>query len=566
MNLQGNRRIVVHLAVLVCLCGLVQVVVVTRATVAGIDAVRFVGIARQIDAVGFLQTVRGEGEQPLFPLALSTTHGLLRAVAGESPSLWATSAQATAAAALVLAVVPVYFIARRLVGPTGGFIAGVFFCVLPEVARLGADGISDSMHLLFFALAFWGVLEYVRGDNRLIMIGAGVSVGLALMTRVEAIVLLPAIAVALPACQFRAETRRTWTKLPDAGGALALGLAIVLGPYLIAVGPGGPRDSAAANAVLRILGRWHPASSEIETATASAVNWLRPSDDNTAWQTADGRKVAFGVKEPGTSIRRRGYAAAAWQFVDELADAFGYAIGALSILGLVHLWRLGRLRPGPAELLVGAFSLLFALAAIRFTAAEGYLNARHLLLLVVLGIAPAGIATIAITHRLRSFLNTKGLKTKASWSLAVVVVLLAATCLPVALRPLHAGRAAHRRAGCWLAGAAEPGVVLDTKGWTDLYSARTTFQYDQARETFADRRLAYVVVQHGDLESCSDRAQTLHFLLHAAAEPAASFAGRNENNGVTVYRWHPERFRRLIDAEQTSDSNNTKSLATKGDT
>lgn len=556
-----------HLAVLVCLCGLVQVVVVSRATVASIDAVRFVRIARQMDTAGILQTVRVEGEQPLFPLAVCAAHGLMRLVACESPSLWATAAQTTAAVGLVLAVAPIYFVARRLVGPTGGFIAGVFFCVLPEVSRLGADGISDSTHLLFFALAFWGVLEFFRSDNVLLMFAAGVSVGLALLTRVEAIVLLPAIAATMLLCQLRNEKRRPCStnsplkKSATAGGALTLGLAIVLCPYLLAVGPGGPRDSVLANAGLRILGRWHSPSGETQTPQASAADWLRPGDDHSAWQTADGRLVVFGVKEPGASIRRRGYAAAAGKFVAELADASGYVVGALSILGLVHVWRLGRLRLQPPELLAAAFLLLFALTTIRFTAAEGYMNARHLLLPIVVGIGPAGVAAMALSHRIKGFVAAP---------LFGLVVFVVAICLITTMRPLHAGRIAHRRAGDWLASACEPGVVLDTKGWTDLYSARTTFQYDQAQDTFADGRLAYVVVQHGDLQSSSDRARTLRFLLNTAAEPAASFAdgeGRLDDcNSVTVYRWHAERFRRLIAPRQSANSNPAHPRANIGDT
>ena len=595
-----------HLAVLVCLCGLVQVVVVSRATVASIDAVRFVRIARQIDDAGFLHTVRCEGQQPLFPLAVCAVHGLMQLVTGQSPSLWATAAQTTAAVALVLAVVPVYFVARRMVGPSGGFIAGVFFCVLPEVSRLGADGISDSMHLLFFALAFWGALEYFRSDNHLPMLGAGVAVGLALLTRMESIVLLPAITATVVFCQLRKgataglssseyqkpSQKHRWTNRHShhsfssplfqwaakpliAGGTLTLGLAIVLGPYLLAVGSTGPRDSALANAGLRILGRWHPPSLETPTAGASAADWLRPIDGNSAWETADGRRLVFGVKEPGASIRRRGYAAAARQFFVELADASGYVVGALSLLGLVHLWRLGRLRLQPSELLAATFTLLFALAAIRFTAAEGYMNARHLLLLVVVGISPSGVAAMALSHRIKGAVSSlKKLvalwcshlgftafhpqarcphhKKQSAAPLLGIVIFVVAICLITTLRPLHAGRIVHRQAGCWLATASQPGVVLDTKGWTDLYSARTTFQYDRAQDTFADKRLAYVVVQHADLESSSDRARTLRFLLNAAAEPAANFAddkGRLDDcNSVTIYRWHPERFRSLAPA------------------
>ena len=51
--------------------------------------------------------------------------------------------KSTGYGALVLAVVPVFFLSVRLVGTAGAAAGGVLFCVLPEVARLGADGRRD---------------------------------------------------------------------------------------------------------------------------------------------------------------------------------------------------------------------------------------------------------------------------------------------------------------------------------------------------------------------------------------------------------------------------------------
>ena len=564
MNPKGRRYTIACVAVLVCLAGLIQAVIIARAAVPSLDAVRYVGIARAIDKVGFVETFRAEGEQPLFPLAVNLTHGLLSAFVGETPSLWATSAQLAAAVSLVLAVIPVYFISRRLVGVSGGFIAGVFFCVLPEVARLGADGISDAMHLLFFALAFWALLEYferVLKNSRVAPIGkisglhiglaAGMAIGLAVLTRVETIVLLPAILIAALLLRFLGDTRCRWTKSAVFGGGLALGVAVVLGPYLLAVGP-----NDAGGAAQRVLGRWHPPASDMPTSDM-------PTGDAGCWQLADGHQIAFGVKEPGTSIRHRGWPAAVLQFGEELADAFGYVIGLLSIVGLWHMRRLRLLRLGPAECLIAVFVVLFSLAGIRFAAAEGYINARHLLRLVVAGIGPSGIGAIALAHWLRQ---------RKMWfspirPLPLVVVFFVAICLITTLRPLHAGRIAHRRAGCWLATAERFGVVLDTKGWTGLYSTRTTFQYDRARETFADPRLAYVVVQREDLQTTSGRGRTLRFLLDTAAEPAATFAGHGGRGAVTVYRWYHERFREKIAACRAPASyKRAQILINKGDT
>lgn len=569
MKVTSRRYTLACLTVLVCLSGLIQAVVIARATVPSIDCVRFVSIAQRIDAAGFVSTFRAEGEQPLFPLAVCWMHVLLAAAIGDAPSLWALSAQLAAAAAAVPAVIPIYFISRRLAGSCGGFIAAVFFCALPEVARLGADGIADGMHLLFFALAFWGLLEYFRAEGhavqtsrhatcstqteksnpylfgfkkarispgRIILVFiSGLSAGLAVLTRAETVVLFPALfAAELLGAVWNLAARKYFfcseCKHKPAGpnlfaaAGVALAASLVIVPYLFAVGSTSPRD-----AVARTLGRWNPPS---DAAAEEAKHWL----------PADGRELAFDVKEPDASIRRRGLPAAVVQFGEEAADAFNYVVGALSLLGIFYLRRIGAIRFGTVESLIIAFCTLFTAILLRFTAIEGYLTARHLLLLVVLGIGPAGVGAIVLAHRLqRGKLHLPALR-----PLPVIVFFVAAVCLATALRPLRPAREADRRAGCWLAEAAGSGTVLDTKGWAGLYSARTTFQYDRAREAFADPRLAYVVVQREDLLSTSSRGRTLRFLLGEAGEAAAAFAGRGGRSAVDVYRWHPERFRSAI--------------------
>jgi hypothetical protein len=124
------------------------------------------------------------------------------------------------------------------------------------------------------------------------------------------------------------------------------------------------------------------------------------------------------------------------------------------------------------------------------------------------------------------------------------VALAAVACLPQTLSALHPTRIGHRHAGQWLATSDQPGTVLDTRGWTALYSGRPTLRYDAAKTAYRLPNLSYVVVEQRELELDSPRSRTLIHLLTGAAERVAMFAapeGRSEDN-VLVYRWHPERF------------------------
>jgi len=576
-----RKRHLLILAALMGLACLVQTVVIRRATVTGLDAVRFVEIAQAIDRQGILETIRGEREQPLFPVWVWAVHRGLQRVAGTSPSIWAVSAQVAAAIPLVLAVAPFYLLTLRLAGRAAAVAGSVFFCVLPEVSRLGADGISDSTHLLLFCVAFWSIVEYLkeRSGRRvyspLWLLLAGVSTAAALLARTEVLLLAVALALVLVAFQLLPRRRQPCNALAAAVGCFVLGPTIVLGPYLTAVQSTTPRTALA-----RVLGLGSPEILE-ENGEKAAVG---------QWHLAAGEPMSFDVKEPTVTIRRRGLGAAVVRFGRKLLDAMSYWVGALALIGS---WHLRRGRKNAADRFVQVFFVLFSVAAIRFCAVEGYLVPRHLLGLVVAGTAAAGYgatelggwianawlklrgaATIAglvggdSSRRLKQFSALPSATGVASYTeaksrLAVapnaslargvswaVVAAAAVACFPQTLIHLHHSRLGHRQAGQWLAAEAEAsGRVLDTIGWTGLYSGRQTYGYENARRALGDRRLAYVVLEQRELEFDSDRSRTLRNLMQSAAEPVGEFppaaVRRSCQQAVVVYRWYPDRFARL---------------------
>jgi hypothetical protein len=596
-----RKRHIAIVAGLVALGCLVQGVLIRRATVPALDAVRFVDLAQRIDAQGLVAAMRQQREQPLFPAWVWLVHKGLQNVAGERQSSWAVSVQLAAAIPLVLAVVPLYFVSLRLVGPSAALAGALLFSVLPEVSRLGADGLADSTHLCFFCLALWAVLAYFRAgarqhervpglgfrvqekarrrdtveardrskpvDERVgppplpcpgspgtrnprWLLAAGMLMGLAVLVRAEALVLPATVVIALVAFPFRARRRQSWPKLAAAAGCLAVGCALVFLPYLVAVSATAPRA-----AVARILGRYESAE-EVEALVPTATAAALQAD---GWRLADDEPMSFATKETTISLRRRGYAAATAQLADELADAFSYLVGALALFGL---WRLRRRLVRPEDRFAQLYCLLFSLAVLHFAAKEGYVSARHLLTFVVLGIGFAGYgaldlgSSIARSTRFGSHDPAPSESRKPvapygpvlAWS---AVVLAGAVCLSETLQPLHASRRGHRLAGQWLAQQADaPGPVLDTRGWTGLYSGRTTCRYDRAAAAFGDPQLAYVVLERRELEYGSRRSRTLEHLLNVAGQRVAVFPGPNpdasERGTVLIYRWHPQRFSRWV--------------------
>jgi hypothetical protein len=358
-----------------------------------------------------------------------------------------------------------------------------------------------------------------------------------------------------------------------------LGISLPLWPYLEWDG-----WSTPSNVASRVLGREQIEEQPLASKAAGSGN------SNKAWRTPDGRPMSFSPKERSVSSRFSGHVSAAREYLRELPEAFQYWIGGLALLGA---WRQRR-KWQPLDSFAVLFFAAHSLAAIHLAASLGYLSPRHLLPVVVLGLAPAAVGAVELGGWLtRAFspeptatadckgvvqcpipgpaapatspavavgtgldeLRSAGQVKLAGFSWAVCLVAAAAclACLPRTLAPVHASREGHRRAGEWLARAEVPGVVLDTRGWTGLYSGRVTHRYDAAKSTFRQPGLAYVVLEQRELEFDSSRSRTLTHLLSGAAQRVAEFAapsGRRPDT-VVVYRWYPERFTKKLRSGRT---------------
>lgn len=572
-----DRAALYAVALLLALSTIVQAVLIARSPLPGLDAVRFVELAREIDTSGLVPALADQSEQPVYPVWLWMVHSAVVAALGPFSSSWAVAVRWAAALPLVLSVVPVYLAAGRLIGRRAALAGAVVFCVLPEIARLGADGISDSTHLLLFATAFCAVVFgfQARAVGRVArwFALAGTATGLAILTRAESLMILPALAATFAWLAWRcwhdrdsfgANPNGHDEAEPPAAGLLAAGLGcfslgtmLVAGPYLAAIGATTPEAATA-----RLLGRAVPspaASAKRDASTPPArvvaETAASPAEacivERTEWILPDGRPASFRTKDPSHSLRRRGWSAAAIQLGEELADVFGY-IG-LPVL-LVGLWVRGR-RVLASERFAQAYFALLAAVGVGFAAREGYLDARHLATLVVpcvgcLGLGLIGLGRWCALRKLGWPPRQPGTPLReppgltASLAVATIVVVVGLACAIQMREPLHAGRAAHRRAAEWLAArAAADGVVLDSRGWTGLYSGWKTYDYRQAEAVFADRRLRYVVVETDELGLDTARSRTLDILLRRAAEPATRFRDRRKQNHVVVFRWDAERFR-----------------------
>jgi hypothetical protein len=557
-----------ELAPLAALLGfscLVQAWVITQATLPAVDTVAFVSMAQEIGREGLLSTIRNEWAQPLFPALVCLTHGLLAGLGLVDPSNWGRSAQVAAAVPLVLAVLPVYLLSRRSVGPKAALAGGLFFCLLACTVRLGANGLSDSTHLALACAALWAATGYFDDGQNLLaepersstskagvsqgsvwwLIVAGCLVAVALLARSEVLAVPLAVtlmlAIRLP--------REGFKRSAGAVVSLALGLLLVLGPYLLVC-----HTTTLDEAYRRLAGKqaiaerqpFNLGESRPDAAPAAAVSQLELTAD---WRLSDGRPMAFGDVDPTLAKRFRGVGRALWEFGRELCQAIQYAVGLLALFGM---WRARRGINRPIDYFLMLLASVYATGVFVVATTSGYLAARHLLLLVILALPWAGLGGLELGGWLRLRIGTRLVLSRADRRLAdwSAVIMAAVACALVSLAPLTAGRQGHELATRWLlARSPEGGAVLDTVGYTALYSGRKTYRYGAAPLAIQDPALAYVVVERAETLAESDRGATLRELLSGSAELVASFesdgssvAGAVPLRPVAIYRWHPQRF------------------------
>ncbi len=548
-----SRTEIAFLAVLVASACVVQCVVIQRAAVPALDAVRFVDSARRLGETGLVELARSAPDAPLFAIWVAAVHAMLTGLVGDFHQAWALSAQIASAIPLVLLPIPVYGLSRRLAGSRPALYGTALVVFLPELVPLGGDGISDSTHLFLLSLAMW-LLAAAFSARRtesppgpavaVLAATAGVSTGLAALVRAEAAVLALACAIVLAGGRFYPASachgRRFATLF-----AYGLGFAATAGFYaLLARTP---------------LADWLPASSaSAATGPAFASAAANPAPPEIS--LPGGENLSFAPKDPTISIRRRGWAAAPGQLLEKLAKAMAYAPGLLALAGLLSLRR----RPASAaDRLLQIFTLLLLGGIFVHTAREGYLSARHLLPVCVAAAACMGrgieVAAGAVWRGVSRFPplvpkpeseNAASNQTRhfESCLAAAIVLGVVAISLVDGTRPAHRTRLGHRLAAGWLARHAAAGQrVVDTQGLTGLYSGLPTIPYAASRAELGRDGLRYFVVEDQELRRASKRSQTLSLLLATAGQHVARFPAAHEPDreaaGVSIYRWDASRFR-----------------------
>ncbi|HEY2910938.1 MAG TPA: glycosyltransferase family 39 protein [Gemmataceae bacterium] len=402
-----------------------------------------------------VDVVRAQQQHPGYPIAIWITAKFVRHATDLSlPESMLLAAQIANAIAAVLLVVPMYLLGRMLFGRSVGFSAALLFQVLPIPARITSDGLSEGVYLFAIGVSLMLAVRAVRRPGVGGFLATGLAVGASYLVRPEAMLLAAATGAV---AGWLGYTRR-WPRDLAAGRltALAVGVALVAGPYMLVIQ--GFSNKPSLNHPTEPTGS--PRERMLKgNAQAAAIHgplfakWMSFEDE-----TGLSGRVVWGVR------------AAAEETVKSLF--YGPAIFALA--GLVFLRR--RMSAEPGLWLLMLVAGLNAAGLVFLGTHKGYVSERHTVLLTLIGCLFAGAALEPVAERLLGRLPKVGFFWAGKMGPPALLVILVGLALPATLKPMHANREGHKYAGIWLQKHLKhEDCLVDPFEWALWYSERSMY-------------------------------------------------------------------------------------------
>jgi hypothetical protein len=459
------------------------------------DGLRYIHEAQRIERGDYAGGLLTATDHPVHPLAIAAAHRWLDPEPG--PYGWQTAAQAAAAVALMLAVLPLYLLGRDLFeDETTAWFGCVLVMANPIVAYVGVNVLSESTFLVFWLWGLWASVRFLR-EGRFVWLPPAIACGaLAYLTRPEGMLLHVALVATLVLLPLHRVTRINWPRWRAAVALLVLGPALLVGPYVAFKGGLGTKP-----AVARVLGT-------LPESPPAALERERPLPaGQTAVQT---------------------YTLAAGRAVKALKGAVTWPLIPLAVVGVVVAARGARPDRVRAGLLLGVIVVGALAGLIRLHATGGYCTVRHALVpgLPLLLAAAHGLTwvirnTSIDAARLR--LGEGRLRPgPAIWAALIGGVL--AWPYYQAQIPYNSSFAAYRMAGSWLLqrpDTAEPRVV-DLTDWSLFFSNRPGYGIGQVDEAAENPQTRFVVLRNAHLIGHGRSSEVARALV-AGREPVARF-------------------------------------------
>ncbi|HMP60176.1 MAG TPA: glycosyltransferase family 39 protein, partial [Gemmatales bacterium] len=313
-----STRDLVLLLALLLLGGMVKGVIWQRTAILARDGIGFIEIAQRFDREPWPQVLREAHQHPVYPVHVWLTARAASWI-GMPPQSnldWQQCAHAANVFLGVLVVIPMYVLARPLVGVWGAFAAAFLYQVLPVPAHVTADTLSEGAYLFWAATGLALLTRGLQVWRWYWFILAGLAVGLAYLTRPEgAMITLAGLAVLFWAALRRWQPQ-PWRRAVLAGLCLGLATAATVTPYWLTIGRLGSKNTF--NQMLQAAAP-SPAANTTATTLLLATRF-QPGVDGFDWDDVTPWFVAAVV-------------------VKEIGKGAHYLPAIIALVGLAWFWR-----------------------------------------------------------------------------------------------------------------------------------------------------------------------------------------------------------------------------------
>lgn len=408
---------------------LVQVVVVLRSPAIARDGVTFITLARELwDSP--LATMRQADQHPGYPAMVLLGHGVLNLfVDSQTATSWVWAARTVTGLFGLLSVVAMWLLGRRLFDARVAAVSAVLFAAAPLFRQNACDALSDTPHLFFYLMAVWLVCEGLVRKRWPWLAAGGAASGVAYWIRPEGLGV--ALVATVIVVGFRLWRRPGWKVIDTARCAVAVALAAsaVCMPYILIKGkPTAKKDFAEVV---------HPETWELQTVpvaprpgpTPAPAPAIAPEQDSVFYHAA---------------VR---LARAAYLLLGEIAYGLRFIMLVPLLMGFVGA---GRLRAQTASrTFVGVLTLLNLVLLLTLYVVAGYIDHRHVMMVVSLMMPWVASGTLYLPDRL-NLRAGRATATGPDWKVAVVLAILLVACLPRSFRQTHQNRLPYLRAASWI--------------------------------------------------------------------------------------------------------------------
>lgn len=224
-----KKQDLIHLAILLVVALGIGIYLIATTVLIAKDGVFYIEHAQKFssDPVRIIKS-----HPPGYPFLIFISHkfiGLFNS--GSSAQSWVYSAQSITLLCRLLALIPLYFIGRILVGSRRSFWAVLILVILPHSAKFGCEVVREWPYILFLSVGFLGLLIGANQSKWWIWGLVGLSAGLGYLIRPESTQLLVYGFIWLTLCMF-------WQKVYGASRwKILIGLALLLVGFAIPAVP-----------------------------------------------------------------------------------------------------------------------------------------------------------------------------------------------------------------------------------------------------------------------------------------------------------------------------------------